>query len=133
MKAMKRSTILILALAIIFFTIPTVQAATRNSDLSGIQLLPKDNILNVPIDTLPVHPHSDTWIASSFIGQLRWFIGQPYNVVDNAVVPQYLTSCDSWPCDDIPYPIPEPALINPDPAEYDKVLQIYNKDTNSIA
>ena len=61
MKAMKRSTILILALAIIFFTIPTVQAATSNSDLSGIQLLPKDNIWNVPIDTLPVDPHSDTW------------------------------------------------------------------------
>jgi len=126
---MKRLAIFTLALAIIFITVPTVQAATSTSDLSGMQLLPKDNIFNTPVDKLPVDSHSDTWIASDFIGVLRFYTAQPYNVVDNSVVPQYLTSIGSmWLSDNIPYPIPESAQLHPD--DYDQVLQIYNTDTN---
>ena len=129
MKAMKRSTIFTLALAIIFIAVPTVQAATGSGDLSGMQLLPDHNIFHTPIDTMPVDSHSDTWIASDFNGRFLYYTAQPYNVVDNSVAPQYLTSIGyQWLSDDIPYPIPEPAKLHP--SDYDQVLQIYNTDTN---
>jgi hypothetical protein len=130
MKVMKRLAIFfILAFTIIFFIISTFQASSSTSNLSGMQLLPKDNIFNTRVDTMPVDSHSDTWIASSFIGEFRYYMVQPYNVVDNTVVPQYLTSIDlMWLSDNIPYPIPEPAQLHP--TDYDQVLQIYNTDTN---
>jgi len=126
---MKRLTIFTLALAIIFIAVPTVQAVTGSGDLSGMQLLPDDNIFNTPIDTMPVDSHSARWIASDFIGEFRVYLDQPYNVVDNSVVPQYLTSIDyQGISDDIPYPIPENAKLHP--SDYDQVLAIYNTDTN---
>jgi len=129
MKAMKRSTIFILALAIIFITVPPIQAATGSGDLRGMQLLPDDNIFHTPIDTMPVDPHSDTWIDSDFNGRFLYYTAQPYNVVDNSVAPQYLSSISyDWASDDIPYPIPgNPKLTASD---YDQVLSIYNTDTN---
>ena len=126
---MKRLTIVTLALAIIFIAVPTVQAATGSGDLSDMQLLPDDNIFHRPIDTLPVDSHSARWIASDFIGEFRVYTDQPYNVVDNSVVPQYLTSIDyQGISDDIPYPIPESPKLHP--CDYDQVLAIYNTDTN---
>ena len=118
-----------MALAIIFIAVPTVQAATGSGDLSGMQLLPDDNIFHTPIDTMPVDSHSARWIASDFNGRFLYYTAQPYNVVDNSVVPQYLTSIGSeWLSDDIPYPIPESAKLHP--SDYDQVLAIYNTDTN---
>jgi hypothetical protein len=130
MKVMKSLAIfLILAFTISFFIILTVQVVTSTSDLRGMQLLPKDNIFNTPIDTMPVDPHSDIWIASDFNGLFLYYTAQPYNIVDNTVVPQYLSSISyPWLSDDIPYPIPESPKLHP--TDYDQVLQIYNTDTN---
>jgi hypothetical protein len=110
---------------------PTIQPTILpiNGDLSDMQLLPRNNIFNTPIDNMTVDSHSNTWITSTFIGELRYYKDQPYNVVDNSVVPQYLKHIDLMGVsDNIPYPIPENAKLHPN--DYDQVLQIYNPDTD---
>jgi hypothetical protein len=109
--------------------------------LVGVQLLPKDNIFNTRIDTLPVHALSGTWISSIMKTDLpnpqRWlghYNAHPINVVDNSIIPQALDfSHDHYASDeDILYPIPDYPLQVTDPNEYDKVLTIYNWDINYV-
>lgn len=85
-------------------------------DLGGCGLFPPDNVWNVPIDTLPVHPSSDAYIASigPAIGLHPDFgtfwkgspIGIPYVIVphDQALVDIVFDYEDE--SDPGPYPIP---------------------------
>jgi hypothetical protein len=84
----------------------TPQSAGNLSPLSGgpaladCPVFPADNYWNTPVDTLPVHPQSDSWIRS--IGSTQGFhmdfgsgewdggpIGIPYNIVAGSAVPNY--------------------------------------------
>jgi hypothetical protein len=95
--------------------------------LAGCDLFPADNIWNTPVDTLPVHPNSDIFIAT--IGANRnvhpdfgsglWEggpIGIPYVDVpgDQARVAVSFTYDDE--SDPGPYPIPTDAPIEGGPA-----------------
>src|SRR5689334_8640892 len=53
------------SLSLLLFPLATLAAPT----LSGCPVLPADNIWNAPVDTLPRHPSSDTFIAT--IGATR--------------------------------------------------------------
>ena len=143
MKVMKRSAMIVFVLTLffsIFFlslfflsTIPGVQAGINASNsLSGIQLLPSDNIWNVPISTMPVDARSSTYVSSIGTQPLLFYDGYYLNVLDNTsgITPQYLTSIQ-WPysSDNVPYPIPNPAKIQT-PDNTDQILQIYNRENN---
>ena len=123
MKAMKRVIVSLLVLTIFFSVIPVAQAAAQQGPFSGIQSYPPDHIWNVPIDTLPVHPMSATYIATSNTacsGGCELFVGRgtPLNVVDSTQRKQKLTSISSlWRSDDIFYPIPNSVDIMDTPTE----------------
>ena len=106
MTAMKRVAILIVVLAVFLFTVPPVEAT---ASLNGIQIYPEDYIWNVPVDTLPVHPMSDTYIKSSRPSYFMFISTEfPINVVDSTQAKQYLTSIEHPEfSDNIPYPIPD--------------------------
>ena len=85
---------------------------------SGCQVFPADSIFNTPIDTLPVHPSSSTWLNTvgltrglkADFGSGMWNnapIGIPINYVDSSTQPQVLENFDyAYECDHPPYPIP---------------------------
>ncbi len=90
--------------------------------IGGCQLFPTDNVWNVPIDTLPVHPSSDAYIATigaavglhADFGAGTWNggpIGIPFVAVpgDQPLVPVTFDYQDE--SDPGPYPIPADAPI----------------------
>ena len=127
-ERMKRVTIILLILTIFLSTVAVVQAT---DSLSGIQIYPKDHIWNVPVDTFPVDPMSDTYINSSRPSYFM-YIGNifPINVVDSTQAKQKLTSFE-YPefSDDIPYPIPDNPEIEDSGGDHH--LLIYDRDTNT--
>ena len=132
MKSMKRLPMLLVVLTIFLFTISIVQA----SDLSSsVQFYPEDHIWNVPINTLPVHTMSGTYISSSGPSNFMFVAPViPINVVDSTQATQKLTNIQvPWVSDNIPYPIPDnPKIENvPDYPDQDHHLLIYDKDTNT--
>jgi hypothetical protein len=134
MKAMKKSTLIIVFLTLFLSTIPSVHAGINaNNSLMGVQLLPPDNIWNVPIDTMPVDPHSATWINGIGSEPLRFWAGEPLNVLDNTsgIKPQYLTHIEwCWSSDNVPYPFP--AVVQTQTADNrDQIVQLYNRETNT--
>ena len=62
------SSTFVLLFQIGFIEIPTAFAARVSANggpqLEECSVFPSDNIWNVPIDTLPVHPHSAVYIAT---------------------------------------------------------------------
>ena len=114
--------------------VPTLPAAAPSQpaappSLSGCQVFPDDNIWNLPVDTLPLDPRSDAYVASigaganvhADFGQGDWPpgsgspIGIPYVVVPGAqptvtVVFTYHTESDPGG-----YPIPPNPLIEGGP------------------
>ena len=118
LPAMKRVAIILVVITFFLSTVPTVHVVNQlESDtlasLSLIQIYPKDHIWNVPVDTLPVHPMSATYIDSS--QPSNWMgIGEDYpiNIVDENTPRQYLSSIRYLPfSDNIPYPIPKNPLV----------------------
>lgn len=68
--------------------------------MANCPIFPADNFWNTPVDTLPTHPQSDSWIES--IGSTEEFhmdfgsgewdggpIGIPFNIVAGSAVPNY--------------------------------------------
>lgn len=103
---MKRLAILTVVLTLLLFTLPATQAAS----ISDIQFFPSDYVWNVPIDTMPVHPMSDTYIAHSYPNSYMYIIaGSPINIVDSNTPKQFLTSMAFG--EDLAYPIPNDAEI----------------------
>jgi hypothetical protein len=135
---MKRVPILLIILTLIFLTIPTAQAATENSvSLGDIQIFPKDNVWNIPIDTLPVDPKSSDYInILNKSAYLRPNLGFPYNVVNNSVVKSNVTFRYSWVSDNVQYPIPQNMLIeggtSPETCIGDCHVLIIDKDSQIL-
>jgi hypothetical protein len=93
--------------------------ASNGSVIANCPMFPANNFWNTPVDSLPTHPQSDSWIDN--IGRDEGFhmdfgsgewdggpIGIPYNVVTGSAVPKvepefyYPDESDAGP-----YPIPE--------------------------
>lgn len=95
---------------------------------------PSNSIFRTPVNALPVDANSATYVANTFSGSpadgLRPDPYTPYSVVDSKVPTQYLTSYSDPQTDDVPYPIPEPALQDPYIPNDDQSILIYNKDDN---
>jgi len=134
MIIMKRLIIFIFFLAVLFTTIPAVQAVTNNSaSLSGVQIFPKDHIWNVPVDNLPVDARSSDYIST--IGPnsvLYGYIGFPYNVVDSSVPHVNVTSWGegAWDADKVPAPFPENAMLETECSDHH--LFIVDRDENAV-
>ena len=134
MIIMKRLIIFIFFLAVLFTTIPAVQAVTNNSaSLSGVQIFPKDHIWNVPVDNLPVDARSSDYIST--IGPnsvLYGYIGFPYNVVDSSVPHVNVTSWGegAWDADKVPAPFPENAMLETESSDHH--LFIVDRDENAV-
>jgi len=126
---MNRVAILIIvALMIFLFTLP---AGLVSASLSDIQIYPEDHIWNVPVDSLPVHPMSDTYISSSRPSYFM-FISTifPINVVNGTQAKQYLTSTTHPEFSDaIGYPIPDHPKIEDSGGDHH--LLIYDQDSNT--
>jgi hypothetical protein len=72
---------------------------------SGIQFFPSDYVYNVPIDTLPVHAMSDTWIANSYPNSGLYVMGGfSLNIVHEGQATQHVTMDFG---EDLEYPIPD--------------------------
>ena len=93
--------------------------------INGCPIFPPDHIWNTPVDTLPVHPQSDAYIASIGLneslhpdfGAGLWDggpIGIPYNIVDGEP-PADTSFYYGDESDRGPYPIPSDPLIEGGP------------------
>lgn len=93
--------------------------STEGPTIANCPMFPANNFWNARVDTLPIHPQSDSWIES--IGRNEGFhmdfgsgewdggpIGIPFNVVAGSTVPKY--DAEFYYPDESdagPYPIPE--------------------------
>ncbi len=104
----------------------TAQAAeispARSTDLAGCIIFPADHIWNTPVDTLPLDPNSDAYVASigsstglhADFGSGLWNgqpIGIPYNVVPASQTKASVLFDYADESDPGPYPIPAVPLI----------------------
>ncbi len=108
--------------------------------LAGCPVLPADDIWNTPVDTLPVHPNSDAWVATvgagtglkADFGSGEWEgapIGIPVTVVsgDQPRVDVRFEYADE--SDPGPYPIPPDALIEGGPdSDGDRHILVVDRD-----
>ncbi len=84
--------------------------------LGGCEIFPTDSVFNTRIDTLPVHPMSNAWVASIGAGTglhpdfgTVWEgapIGIPYTIALTALPPVTVTFTYTSESDPSPYPIP---------------------------
>jgi len=123
-----------------FFLPIIMNGNSADPTLGGCPLYPADNIWNVPVDTLPVHPRSDSWInsiggATGFhmdFGSGTWDggpIGIPYNIVAGSTVTKY--TVDFYYPDESD-PGPYPISANPN-IEYGSDHHILTIDTDTCA
>ncbi len=123
----------------------THSAPASPPTLAGCPLLPADNVWNVPVDTLPVDPNSDTYINTigrttnvhADFGSGIWpdpggfLIGIPYTTVlgTQPKVPVIFDYTDE--SDPGPYPIPANVPIEGDPNSGDRHILIVDQ-TNCV-
>lgn len=115
-------------------------STTPGPELAGCPMLPTDDIWNTPIDTLPVHPSSTTWIETvgadlglkGDFGSGEWEggpIGIPYVVVGGDQPSVDVTFEYADESDPGPYPIPEDAPIEGGPdGEGDRHVLVLDQD-----
>jgi hypothetical protein len=110
--------------------VPFVPSAQGAPQVAGCPILPADNIWNTPVDTLPVHPLSDAYVAAigaeqhvhADFGSGEWPpgsgspIGIPYVVVPGTQPPVAVRFRYADESDPGPYPIPPDAPIEGGPA-----------------
>jgi len=110
-----------------FTKVPNLQAPTLSTSngpmISSCPLFPENNILNTPVDTLPLHPDSEAWINSigrdepfhMDFGSGTWDggpIGIPFDVLSGSTVNKY--SLDFYYPDESdpgPYPLADDPQI----------------------
>jgi hypothetical protein len=130
---MKRFIIFIFIFTVLLTVLPAVQAVDNSPSLTGLQILPKDHIWNVPVNTLPVDARSSDYISTigpnSFIGG---YLGLPYNVVDSSVPHVMVTSwgAGAWAADKVPAPFPENAMV--ETLSSDRHLIIVDRDEKAV-
>ncbi len=108
--------------------------------IGGCQVFPADNIWNVPVDTLPVHPRSADYIATigagvglhADFGSGTWNgqpIGIPFVTVPGDQTPVPVTFDYADESDPGPYPIPPDAPIEGGPASTgDRHVLVLDRD-----
>jgi hypothetical protein len=110
-------------------------SAPRLPGAPGCPIFPLTNVWNKPVDTLPVHPLSDTYVAS--IGIDRYLhpdfssidggnYGIPINVVGSGATKRYFTFEYASESDPGPYPIPRRPKIE---GGSDRHMLVVNRDT----
>ncbi len=116
-----------------------ILALTTPPVLDGCPIFPTDNIWNVAIDTLPVHPRSDAFVQNiGLAGHLHpdfgsgtwdgWPIGIPYNIV-SGTQPKVAIDFDyEDESDPGPYPIPPNPKIEGNPNCCDRHILILERD-----
>jgi len=112
MKELKRPVMILFVLTIFFCTVLPAQAANL-PPITGVQFFPADHIWNVPVNTLPVSPMSNTYINSANpSAYLYVYKGYYYNIVNSSTPKQYLTSITyASVSDNVPVPIPKNPLF----------------------
>jgi hypothetical protein len=127
--------------------VPFVPRAPGAPQIAGCPLFPADNIWNTPVDTLPVHPRSDAYVATMGAGEHvhadfgsgEWPpgsgspIGIPYVVVPGTqpVVEVRFGYADE--SDPGPYPIPPDAPIEGGPAATgDRHVLVIERETCTL-
>ncbi len=133
---------------LLFFTLAALGCAGASlraqPTVAGCDVFPADNIWNWPVDGLPVHPSSSTWIETigsatglkADFGSGLWQgapIGIPYDVVgaDQPGVPMIFDWDDE--SDPGPYPVPPDAAIEGGPAsDGDRHVLIVDRDACRI-
>ena len=117
-----------------------IDNASASPTIAGCPIFTDDNIWNTPIDTLPVDPHSQNYIATigsgkglhADFGSGTWDggpIGIPYTIVSGSqakvsVIFDYADESDPGP-----YPVPPDALIEGGPQSTgDRHVLIVDKD-----
>jgi hypothetical protein len=131
------STILALAFVLALVGGQSVSAASapRLPAAPSCPIFPLTNVWNKPVDTLPVHPQSATYVAS--IGIDRYLhpdfssieggnYGIPINVVGNGAKKRYFTFEYASESDRGPYPIPKRPRIE---GGSDRHMLVVNRDT----
>jgi len=84
---MNRWPIILLALTVLLSAVPVVEAGINASgSLSGLQILPADNIWNVPITSSPVDARSDVYLRSIGNQPFVMYDGYYLNVLDDTAV-----------------------------------------------
>src|SRR4030067_532934 len=118
------------------------EESSRNPDLEGCQVLPADNIWNMPVQSLPVDQNSNAYIQTIGAGshvhpdfgsgiwppENGYPIGIPYNVVTSfqeGLEVEFLYADESDPG---LYPIPENPLIEGNPNSGDRHILVLDKD-----
>jgi len=96
---------ILFVLTIFFCTVLPAQAANL-PPITGVQFFPADHIWNVPVNTLPVSPMSNTYInsanSSAYLYVQKGFF---YNIVNSSTPKQYMTSIRySTVSDNVPVP-----------------------------
>lgn len=141
MRPMRRtgrlSSMLVLAFALALVGGQSVSAASAPRLPRGpsCPIFPLTNVWNKPVDTLPVHADSATYVAS--IGLDRYLhpdfssieggnYGIPINVVGNGAKKRYFTFEYASESDRGPYPIPRRPRIE---GGSDRHLLVVNRDT----
>jgi len=119
-------------------TVAPTQTTTDGPTLANCPMFPANNFWNTRVDSLPIHPDSDSWIESigpdeefhMDFGSGEWDggpIGIPFNVISSATVNKY--TFDFYYPDESdagPYPIPD----NPN-IEYSSDHHILTVDTDT--
>lgn len=115
--------------------------STGGPTIANCPMFPANNFWNAPVDSLPVHPQSDSWIdnigrdvefhmdfgSGEYEGGL---LGIPYDVVSGSSVPQYFPEF-YYPdeSDAGPYPIPDNPNIE---AGDDRHVIVVDTDTCTL-
>lgn len=119
--------------------VPLVRAQVAAPSLGGCSLLPPDNVWHTRVDTLPVHPRSNAYVASLGASSPAHpdfgydaNNGIPYNLIHGNSTPAAKVNV-LWPftSDPGPYPIPPNALVQSpaDPtADWDHHLSVLDTD-----
>jgi PKD repeat protein len=108
--------------------------------VGGVAIYPSDDVWNVPVDQLPVDPHSAAYIqkigsasylhpdfgAGLYDGNL---MGIPYNIVDGSTPKKTVTFDYSDESDPGPYPIPDNPRIE---GGSDRHILIIDRDTKIL-
>jgi len=114
------------------------------TDIGGVTVFPPDHIWNVPVDQLPMYPHSAAWVRTigttaslhPDFGAGLWEgrpMGIPYNIVDSTVPKQAVTFDYADESDPGPYPIPAHPLIEGGAgSDGDRHLLIIQRDEKKL-
>jgi hypothetical protein len=125
MKCIRRSAVMLALLLAVYMLVQGGGTQAASPVISGCQVFPANNVWNTPIDTLPVHPSSTTWVNTIGTNDPLWPdfgsgewppgsgapIGIPYTTVPVNQPLVNVTFDYDDESDPGPYPIPSNAPI----------------------